>query len=403
MRYVLILSGKGGVGKTLVSVSSARKLTERGIKTALIDADLSNPNAAELLGIKDQLVVSAESFEPLIVDKIEFFSMEALSQGKPVVMPASEYAQILRDVIKYTKWTAEICIIDMPATVADTFLEVITTFGEDLLGSIIVLQPAHVIAARKILQLHKSESVPVLGVIENMSKFTCEHGTSYEVFGKVDLEGICKEFGVEPLGSIPLSMDIRKSVEEGKPFLPEVLSQPVVKGVEKIIQAKPVGVTFVERLKERLKGIARDTLLDVMAAVINISNEEIKISDIQKQYGFPGDRVIELDVTDESLNNVKIREFFRIDAGTLKKVRTPKKVDDEIRIWERALIWCILGKRSDTQAPFDLMDAWFLGKVKYYSGTAGTPRALQFMRSVWASVKDAPSFAKLKPVLEHIA
>lgn len=403
MQYVLVLSGKGGTGKTLTAINLAYELSKKKGSIALIDADLSNPNAAELLGVKEQIEVSSGSFTPLMVNGIEFFSMAAISGDKPVSMEASEYAQILRDVLKHSRWKSETAIIDMPAGVHNEFLELLTNFGENLLGSIIVLQPAHVESARKMLQLHKSEGIPVLGVIKNMSQFTCEHGATYEIFGNVDLEALCKEFEVEPIGSIPLSMEIRKGVTEGKPFLSKDLLQPIVKGAERILEAKPVGVTFVERLKERLKEIARDALLDIMAAVVEISNTEIGIGDIQKTYGFPGGRTIELDITDDSLRNVKVQAFFRIEGGVLKIVRSPKQIDDEIRIWERALIWCFLGRRPDTNMAWDLFDAWLSGKVKYYSNVGGTPRALQFMRSVWSSVKDTPSFNKLRPVLERIA
>jgi len=404
MQYVLVLSGKGGTGKTLTAINLAHELSKKKGSVALIDADLSNPNAAELLGVKDQIEISSESFTPLMVDGVEFFSMATISGDKPVSMDASEYAQILRDVLKHSKWKSDTAVVDMPAGVHNEFLELLTNFGENLLGSIIVLQPAHVASARKMLQLHKSEGVPVLGVVENMSHFTCDCGKTYDIFGDdITLEELCKEFEVEPLGAIPLSMEIRKGVMEGKPFLPEEMAQPIVKGVEKILEAKPVGVSFVERLKERLKEIARDALIDIMAAVVEISNTEVGIPEIQKAYGFPGGRTIELDITDESLRNVKVQAFFRIEGGALKIVRNPKTVDDEIRVWERALIWCFLGRRPDTNMAWDLFDAWLSGKVKYYSNIGGTPRALQFMRSVWSSVKDTPSFNKLKPILEKIA
>jgi len=408
MQYVLVLSGKGGTGKTLVAINLANEFSKKKVSVALIDADLSNPNAAELLGVKDQIEISSESFIPLSVDGIEFFSMATISGDKPVSMDASEYAQILRDVLKHTKWRSETAIIDMPAGLHNEFLELLTNFGENLLGSIIVLVPAHVASARKILQLHKSEGVPILGVIENMANFTCECGKTHDVFGNIDLEGLCKEFEVNPLGSIPLSMEIRKGVMEGKPFLPEQMRQPIIKGVEKILEAKPVGVSFVQRIKERLKDVARDFLEEAIFAVAEISNTEIGLSDIQKTYGFPGGRTIELDITDEPLRHTKVQAFFRLENGVLKiiKQKDPKiKIvpDDEIRIWERALIWCLLGRRPDTNMPWDLFDAWLSGKVKYYSNTSGTPRALQFMRSVWSNVKDTPSFTKLKPILERIA
>ena len=403
MRYVMVLSGKGGTGKTLTAINLAHELAKRKGISALVDADLSNPNAAELLGVKEEVEVTARSIKPLKVGSLEFFSMAGICGEKPVSMDASEYAQILRDVLNHTEWTADTAVIDMPAGVHNEFIELLTNFGQNLLGSIIVLQPAHVESARKMLQLHKNEGVPVLGVIENMAYFSCECGRKYEVFGSVDLEALCKEFDTEPLGSIPLSMEIRKRVEAKQPILPEELAQPIIKAADKVLEAKPLGETFVEKLKSKLKEIAREVLLEVIAAVIEISNTEIPIGELQKAYGFTGGRTIELDITDETLRKVKIQVFFRIENGTLKLVKNPKSVDDEIRAWDKALIWCFLGKRPDTNVSWDLMDAWLQGKVKYYSSSGGTPRALQFMRSLWSQVKESPSFLKLKPLLERIA
>jgi len=403
MRYVLVLSGKGGTGKTLTAINLAYEIAKIKGKVALIDADLSNPNAAELLGVKEQIQVDSESFTPIIVDGIEFFSMVTISGDKPVSMDASEYAQILRDVLRHTKWTADLAIIDMPAGVHNEFLEIITNFGKDLLGSVIVVQPAHVESARKMLKLHKSEGIPVLGVIENMAYFKCKCGQVYEIFGSVDLEALCKEFDVEPLGAIPLSMEIRKRVEKGKPLIPKKLNEPILKCVDRILKAKPVGESFVERIKQKLKGIARDTLIDIMAAIIEIANTEIPIRNLQETYGFPGGRTIEFDITDETLQNVKVQAFFRVENGALKLVKNPRKVDDEIRVWERALIWCFLGRRPDTNVPWDLVDAWLQGKVRFYSTQGGTPRALQFIRSVWAEIKNSPSFQRVKPLLEKLA
>lgn len=398
-----MISGKGGTGKTLVAVNLAHELAKKKGSVALIDADISNPNAAVLLGVKTPMQVTSKAFTPILVDGIEFFSMATISGERPVSMDASEYAQILRDVLKHSGWKSEIGVIDMPAGLHNEFLEMVSSFGENLLGSIIVMQPAHVDSARKLLQLHKSEGIPVLGVIKNMSKFKCDCGKEYDIFGTVSLEDLCKEFGVEPLGEIPLSIEIRNAIMSASPFLPETLAAPIVKSAEKVMETKPVGVSFVERMKERLKGIARDALLEVIAAVIEISNTEINIGEIQKANGFAGGRVIELDVTDETLRNVKLQAFFRIDNGVLKVIKNPKAVDDEIRVWERALIWVFMGKRPDTNTPWDLFDAWLQGKVKFYSVTGGTPRALQFMRSVWAGVKDTSSFNKLKPILERLA
>jgi len=410
--YVLILSGKGGVGKTITAINMASELAKRKGAVALIDADMSNPNAAELLGVKEQIQVSTRDFTPFKIGNIEFFSMAGISGDKPVSMDASEYAQILSDVLtSNTKWTSDMAVIDMPAGAHNELNELLTTFGQNLLGSIIVLQPAHVQSARKMLELHKSEGIPVLGVIENMSYFQCPlHKTPkiFKIFGEVDLEGLCKEYDVTPLGSIPLSMEIRQRIQEGNPLLPEELMKPVLAGVEKVLEAKPVGETFVEKLKEKMKAIARETLTEIIFRVVEISNTEIPIAEIQRSNNFPGGRTIEFDIADERLRNVKVQAFFKLENGVLKFVRSkdPSKQiipDDEVRVWDKALIWSILGKRYDTNMPFTLMDAWLSGKLKYYSNSAGTQRAVHFLRSVWDKVRDTKSFEKLKPVLERLA
>ncbi len=402
MKYVLVLSGKGGVGKTLVAINVAYELS-KSKNIALIDADLSNPNAAELLGIKDQIKITTTSFTPIMVNGIEFFSMATISGNKPVSMDASEYAEILRDVLKHTNWKSEIAIIDMPAGIHNEFLELISTFGENLMGSIIVLQPAHIESARKVLQLHKTEGIPVLGIIENMSRFDCECGKSYKIFGEVDLEAIAKEYGVTPFGSIPLSFDIRKGIQDGKPLLPDSLKEPITNASEMILATPVVGPSFAEKIKERLKGVARDIMVEVVAAVIEISNTEVPIKDIQVKEGYPGGRVIALYIMDESLREEKLRIFFRVENGVLKLVKNPKQVDDEIRVWERALIWVFLGRRPDTNTEWDLFQAWLQGHVLFHSTMAGTPRAVHFIKDVWVEVRNTKSFARLKPLLERVA
>jgi len=405
-KLVMVLSGKGGVGKTICAVNLAYELAKAGKRVALLDADMSNPNCAELLGIEDEIQLSSEQHEflPMVHDGIEFFSMAGICGDRPVSMEGSMYAQILRDVLQQKLWTAEMGVVDMSAGISDTFLEILNVFGANLLGSIIVYQPAHVSSARKLITLHKNEGVPILGIIENMSQFECPKcQTVHHVFGSGSLESLAEKFGVEPLGTIPLSMDIREAVEKGKPFLPPAFDEPIKKAVSKVLEAKPVGVTFAEKIKEKIKGIGRHLLVYVVGKVVEIANTEVNLTEIQRRHAFPGGRTIELDVTDETLRRVGIQLFFRLENGVCKVVKNPKEVYDEIRVWDKAFIWAILGRRTDTGASYTLMDAWLSGRAKYYSLQAGTQRALRLMRDVWEEVRDSPGFTKLRPVLERIA
>lgn len=441
MRLLMSLSGKGGVGKSLVAANIAYKLAEEGKKVALLDVDYSNPNLAELLGVKEEVTFSerAMEFQPILLDKgMQFFSMQGICKNKPVSMQGSMYAQILRDILSQ-KWNADIAVIDMPAGIADQFLEIVNVFAENLLGSVIVFQPAHIKSARRVLKLHKNEGVPVIGLIENMAYFNCPScGEKHYVFGEASLESLAEEFKVEPLGVIPLSMTIRENVEKGNPMLPKYVTCPVCHevveskvryphfqknhkeldynqlkndwkpgaietAVKLILEAKPAGLTFAERIKERLKGFTREVILDVFAGVIEIANAEINLAEIKNRYAFPGGRTIELDITDETLRRVKVQLFLRLEEEALKVVRNPSKIHDEVRIWDRSCIWALLGRRTDTEVSYDLFDAWLGGKCKYYSLEAGTQRALRFMRDVWSEVSQAKGFNKLRPLLEKIA
>jgi ATP-binding protein involved in chromosome partitioning len=409
MYIVMVLSGKGGVGKSLVSCNLAYSLAKAGKKVALYDMDLSNPNLAEMLGIKDEIHLSKEEtpeFYPIIHDDIEFFSMANICGDKPVSMEGAMYGQILRDVLSQQKnWKAEIGICDMSAGVADTFLEIVNVFGENLLGSIIVFVPAHVDSARRLLKLHQNEGVPVLGIIENMSHFRCPKcDETYEIFGGDMLKTLAEEFKVNPLGSIPMSMVVRKAVLDHKPFLPPPLDEPINNAVKQVLEAKPVGLSLVQKIKEKLKQEIRDVVTDIIAAMVETANEEIDLKALRDRYHLAEGRILELDITDETLRKVKTQIFLKLKDGVWYVIKNPKgSAHDEVRVWDRAFLWAMLGRRTDTNTSFDILDCWTSGKAKYYGTDGATQRVLRFIRDVWQEVRNTKAFAKFIPILERVA
>lgn len=408
MLFVLVTSGKGGTGKTIFSLSLAKELSKRGVKVSVLDSDLDDSNTMQLLGMKEGEVglTSEKRFVPMTFDGIEIFAMPGISGTKPVSMDGSEYAEIVHDVVERTEWHSDYCIVDMPAGNADIFRTMVLAFSDSLLGSIVVMQPAHVESARRTLELNRIVGVPTLGVVENMSGFKCECGKEYPIFGANVLEDVAKEYEVEPLGQIPLSMEIKEAVDKGQPFLSGDLAKPIERAADVVLAAKPIEPGLIERLKQRAKGFTRGALMDLMAGFVRIINTEIPIRDYQARYAFPGGKTVELDVTDQSMRKVNAQIFFRIENGILNVIKNPKRVETEIRIWDRAFIWSVLGEKpiGDRKVPYDFMTGWLIGEIKFFGVAGDTQRAVSFFRDVWKdlSVK-VRSNKRLMGMLERLA
>jgi len=412
---VLIVSGKGGVGKTIVAINVAKQLTAKGKHVNLLDADIDNSNVLDMLGVKQELQVIAETkrFLPLHVEDMDVFSMRGIAGDSPVSMWGTEYAKVLRDAVEWTNWTGDIFVVDLPASMGDEFKEAITVFGDQILGSIIVMQPAHVDTAKRVVKLHLFDGIPVLGIIENMSWFECGHGEKYDIFGGGIIDKVCEELKVPNLGKIPLSMSIRKVVQEHKPFLEGDLADPINKATEAVLAAKPVKPSFLQRIKD----LAKDTLLEAMVRIVEVSNLEIDLPTIQKNTGFMGGRLIELSLMDDLMRQSKVTEYFVLDQGFIKNVVHPdpakdpvgwqrfySKVNVSIHIWDKALVWSFLGQRSGGE-PYDFFNAWLTGKAEFvdFQG-GGTPTAIHFFRTVATQLRGTQGYmGKVRPLLEALA
>jgi len=226
IRHVIAVgSGKGGVGKSTVSVNLAFALQAIGGRIGLIDADVLGPSIPVMLGLPtghppvkspNGMIVPAERHG------LKVMSMGMLTgDDKPAILRGPMVGKYLKMFIDAVEWgELDYLILDLPPGTGDTQLTV--TQSIQLSGAIIVTTPQEVSLkiARRGLRMFETVHVPILGVIENMSTFTCTHcGQGTDIFGHGGGERMSRELGVPFLGAIPLDAGIVTSGDEGRPIV----------------------------------------------------------------------------------------------------------------------------------------------------------------------------------------
>jgi ATP-binding protein involved in chromosome partitioning len=218
---VAIGSGKGGVGKTTLAVNLAIALAKLGYRTGLIDADIYGPNVPLMLGTTRQpTVLPNNQIEPNLAHGIKVISVGFISPGdKPLVMRGPMLHQIIRQFLQQVEWgELDILLIDLPPGTGDVVISLVQTVP--LTGAVVVSTPSDVSLqdARKALEMFHQVNVEVLGIVENMSHFTCPHcHQEIDIFSRGGAERTAKQFNIPFLGSVELTSEIRHGGDTGMP------------------------------------------------------------------------------------------------------------------------------------------------------------------------------------------
>ena len=219
---VAIGSGKGGVGKTTLAVNTAVALAKLGFRVGLIDADIYGPNVPLMLGTSQQpRVLPNNQIEPNLAHGVKVISVGFISPGdKPMVMRGPMLHQIIRQFLQQVEWgELDFLIVDLPPGTGDVVISLVQTVP--LTGAVVVSTPSDVSLqdARKALEMFHQVKVEVLGIVENMSHFTCPHcHQEIDIFSKGGAERTAKQFGLPFLGSVELDPDIRQGGDTGLPI-----------------------------------------------------------------------------------------------------------------------------------------------------------------------------------------
>ncbi|WP_345993645.1 Mrp/NBP35 family ATP-binding protein [Sulfurimonas sp. HSL-1716] len=221
--FLMVSSGKGGVGKSTTSVNIAIALAMQGKKVGLLDADIYGPNVPRMLGVETlRPEVNGNKVLPIKAYGIEMMSMGSLmEEGQSLIwrgaMIMKAIEQFLRDIL----WSElDVLVIDMPPGTGDAQLTLAQSVPVTAGLTVTTPQMVSLDDSRRSLDMFKKLNIPIAGIVENMSGFIApDTGVEYDIFGKGTSEPMAKEFDTNIIAEIPIEPAVRTGGDEGKPIV----------------------------------------------------------------------------------------------------------------------------------------------------------------------------------------
>jgi ATP-binding protein involved in chromosome partitioning len=258
---IAVGSGKGGVGKSTVSVNLAVALAQAGARVGLLDADITGPNIPMMLGVSGQPKASENNkITPLERHGVKCISIQFfVPEGQPIVWRGPLVGGAIQQFLRDVDWgDLDYLVVDLPPGTSDAQLTLAQSVP--LSGAVLVTTPQEVALSDvgKALAMFKRLSVPILGLVENMTAFACPHcGELTEIFGRGGGERFCQEHGIDFLGGVPLDVTVRQGGDVGVPAVAQREPGPAARALTAIAGA------VAARMSVRAAGAEQQPLLSI--------------------------------------------------------------------------------------------------------------------------------------------
>ena len=221
-KVIGIVSGKGGVGKSFVTSTLAVLFNKKGLKTAILDADITGPSIPKMFGVNQRANAMDDKFLLPVISKtgIKMMSINLLleNESDPVVWRGPVIAGAVKQFWTDVVWNdVDFMFVDMPPGTGDVPLTVFQSLPVD--GIIVVTSPQELVSmiVGKAVKMANMMNIPVLGIVENMSYFECpDCNKKIEIFGKSKVEETAKEYGIEAISKLPINPDFARLADNGK-------------------------------------------------------------------------------------------------------------------------------------------------------------------------------------------
>ncbi len=241
---LIVISGKGGVGKSTVAVNLAYGLADEGKKVGILDVDIHGPSIAKMLGIEGQslMVNRGEEFPMPVEVRPNLYAMTIASlmdnPDEPIVWRGPLKMGVIKQFLRDIQWPElDYLIVDSPPGTGDEPLSVVQIL-KDVDGSVIVSTPQDValLDARKTIKFSNKMNVPIMGIVENMSTFVCPHcGKPIDIFKGNGVKKAAKDFNVDILGKIPIDTKIMESGDSGISYVENNEKSPAADEMKGIV------------------------------------------------------------------------------------------------------------------------------------------------------------------------